>query len=568
MEFVLIFSVIIYFLFQFLKFFVNGNLNEFKHIMTLRLREYSFKDDCHTILFKLAEQTLRIERTNGYNFHVNTVILPTSYYYYNLYKNKKSTNSNNSFKDFSSINQEKNINTIKSNNYYNNDVIQYKIEKSNFKYHNWINPNYNKYRNIYNINYADKNSEDFDFKKLNKSKFNGISNNNDRSKRYFNLFNIHHISSFLKNHIFLKNKYSLSHEIINNNGTKKANLLKKNWKCSDEYLNYNNEINYENKQNDEYNNKPVTSSSSNLHKNDINKNKSNKIKNAKYKHINNSNSEISDYSKFLYDTYEEDDDEDPLEDPSYIYSKTPSDIEENNTNFNIEMDKSKDTLYHELFDIMQDADVINGLKDQNIIIDSETSQNSGINLDLYDEESHGMITRSKYRKLLNSDDYLTASDGPSSQISYDKNSSNYKYSLPLRDTVASLSKNKSNNSSHTSDDNIENNKKRKWKNNLKKLNIFSHHKHNFSLEESSSSSSSSNNAKSEENTSDFKEKDPYEFYRRTCVICFDAQREIILWPCGCLCLCDDCREIMTFRSYKRCPCCQQEVNSYSKINLC
>jgi hypothetical protein len=323
--------------------------------------------------------------------------------------------------------------------------------------------------------------------------------------------------------------------------------------------------------------KSMISSSSKLHKRNFNKKK----------HSKNKNSKINPYKKFLYDTYDESEDEDPLVDPTYIYTETPSDIEDNDDlNSNIMTDdKSKDTLYHELYDIMQDKDVINELKNQNIIIDHD-NQSPSIDSNRFIEENKGMLTRSKYHKLLNSDEFLTATEEISSQISSsEKNSSNDRYSLPLRDTLASLSKCKSNESIKSSENPMEKNIKEKWKNNLKKFNIFSHNHHHhrsndLSLEESSSSSSSGNsgssgndgnsnnsnsyasnsNTNDKDNNNDTEEEkmeDPYEFYRRTCVVCFDAQREIVLWPCGCLSVCDDCREMMTFRNYKRCPFLQQ-----------
>ncbi|KAG5437478.1 hypothetical protein PCANB_000906 [Pneumocystis canis] len=66
---------------------------------------------------------------------------------------------------------------------------------------------------------------------------------------------------------------------------------------------------------------------------------------------------------------------------------------------------------------------------------------------------------------------------------------------------------------------------------------------------------------------------------RTCVICCFGIRNIVLWPCRCLALCDDCRKTLAMRNFKgivlrlfnevlilvECPCCRQLVISYSRI---
>ncbi|KAG4305590.1 hypothetical protein PORY_001146 [Pneumocystis oryctolagi] len=52
---------------------------------------------------------------------------------------------------------------------------------------------------------------------------------------------------------------------------------------------------------------------------------------------------------------------------------------------------------------------------------------------------------------------------------------------------------------------------------------------------------------------------------RTCVICCSSIRNIVLWPCRCLALCDDCRKTLAMRNFKECPCCRQLVISYSRI---
>jgi hypothetical protein len=57
-------------------------------------------------------------------------------------------------------------------------------------------------------------------------------------------------------------------------------------------------------------------------------------------------------------------------------------------------------------------------------------------------------------------------------------------------------------------------------------------------------------------------RDEYdEARRRACVICTVDQRSIILWPCRCLALCEDCRANLASRasaSKHSCPCCRQQ----------
>jgi hypothetical protein len=46
-----------------------------------------------------------------------------------------------------------------------------------------------------------------------------------------------------------------------------------------------------------------------------------------------------------------------------------------------------------------------------------------------------------------------------------------------------------------------------------------------------------------------------------CVVCADTPRDIILWPCRCLAMCDDCRANLASRasaSKHACPCCRQQ----------
>lgn len=50
-----------------------------------------------------------------------------------------------------------------------------------------------------------------------------------------------------------------------------------------------------------------------------------------------------------------------------------------------------------------------------------------------------------------------------------------------------------------------------------------------------------------------------------CVVCQSAMRAIIVWPCRCLSLCDDCRVALAMNNFDRCVCCRREVDSFSRI---
>jgi len=449
---------------------------------------------------------------------------------------------------------------MKDTDYYNNDLTQKRIENSNFKYQNWVNPNYIKYRNIYNPVTSNTIPEEYDDTKLNKNNIYESTNKNTMLNNLYGLFRLHHFSSIIKNQLLRKNNFQEINDNNNNNNIqnkkKKEHFLKKNWVSK---IKDNNKIKHK------INNKPQSDTINNYYPKSIISSSTQKIHTKKY------NKTKDEYNKFLYDTYQEDEDDDPMEDPTYTYIEPQNDPKDNNSISLYSMNYPKDSIYHELYDILKDSDVINNLKNQNIITDNEISQ--GSDLDLIDNDYEGILTRSKYHKLINSDTFSTATEGLSSQTISESVSDSFKYQLPLRDTIAKATAQHEIDLSvgNSSNGHVEEDKhKSKWHPPiLKKFNPFAHH--DSSLEESSGSSCSGNtNSNNNEtsgitNTSEI--KDPYEFYRRTCVVCFDAQREIILWPCGCLCLCDDCREMMTFKSYKRCPCCQQEVKSFSKINL-
>ena len=50
-----------------------------------------------------------------------------------------------------------------------------------------------------------------------------------------------------------------------------------------------------------------------------------------------------------------------------------------------------------------------------------------------------------------------------------------------------------------------------------------------------------------------------------CVVCQSAPRAIIVWPCRCLSLCDDCRVSLAMNNFDKCVCCRREVLSFSRI---
>ncbi|KAI1176994.1 hypothetical protein F4777DRAFT_231973 [Nemania sp. FL0916] len=50
-----------------------------------------------------------------------------------------------------------------------------------------------------------------------------------------------------------------------------------------------------------------------------------------------------------------------------------------------------------------------------------------------------------------------------------------------------------------------------------------------------------------------------------CVVCHAAPRTIIVWPCRCLSLCDECRVSLAMNNFDKCVCCRREVISFSRI---
>lgn len=50
-----------------------------------------------------------------------------------------------------------------------------------------------------------------------------------------------------------------------------------------------------------------------------------------------------------------------------------------------------------------------------------------------------------------------------------------------------------------------------------------------------------------------------------CVVCQCMPRTVIVWPCRCLSLCDDCRVSLAMNNFDKCVCCRREVLSFSRI---
>ncbi|CCH46333.1 putative membrane protein [Wickerhamomyces ciferrii] len=53
----------------------------------------------------------------------------------------------------------------------------------------------------------------------------------------------------------------------------------------------------------------------------------------------------------------------------------------------------------------------------------------------------------------------------------------------------------------------------------------------------------------------------------SCVVCQTNNREIIVWPCKCFALCENCRISLGVRGFSICVCCRRKVDGYSKIYI-
>lgn len=50
-----------------------------------------------------------------------------------------------------------------------------------------------------------------------------------------------------------------------------------------------------------------------------------------------------------------------------------------------------------------------------------------------------------------------------------------------------------------------------------------------------------------------------------CVVCQSTPRTVLVWPCGCLSMCDDCRVGLAARNYTKCICCRTDIVAYSRL---
>lgn len=50
-----------------------------------------------------------------------------------------------------------------------------------------------------------------------------------------------------------------------------------------------------------------------------------------------------------------------------------------------------------------------------------------------------------------------------------------------------------------------------------------------------------------------------------CVVCQAAPRQVVLWPCRCFALCEECRLELALKKFKGCVCCRRNVDSFSRI---
>jgi len=64
----------------------------------------------------------------------------------------------------------------------------------------------------------------------------------------------------------------------------------------------------------------------------------------------------------------------------------------------------------------------------------------------------------------------------------------------------------------------------------------------------------------------FEDGDQDDDFTNDCVVCAENKRTIILWPCKCFAICDDCRITLSEKKFAHCPCCRTFIHGYSKVN--
>lgn len=57
-----------------------------------------------------------------------------------------------------------------------------------------------------------------------------------------------------------------------------------------------------------------------------------------------------------------------------------------------------------------------------------------------------------------------------------------------------------------------------------------------------------------------------EFLETLCVVCKTNDRNIVLWPCRCFALCEDCRISLGLRGFNTCICCRGDIHGYSRLH--
>ncbi|KAI9797143.1 MAG: hypothetical protein M1833_005658 [Piccolia ochrophora] len=50
-----------------------------------------------------------------------------------------------------------------------------------------------------------------------------------------------------------------------------------------------------------------------------------------------------------------------------------------------------------------------------------------------------------------------------------------------------------------------------------------------------------------------------------CVVCQSSARTVLVWPCRCLSLCEDCRVALAMNNFGNCVCCRRDVVGFSRI---